>query len=94
MQETKPQKGRCKTLIQNRNKRLLYRFYYFSTIVGLKFSKCLDLIGNEFDLSESRISDILATESDTLTYLERQNIDIPHLKKEYPFYNWHYNGLN
>ncbi len=84
---TKP-KGRSGSLIARRNKRLAARFYWYSIVIGLKFSKCLDLLSEEFDLSEARICDLLTEIADDVNELERTLTGITQLKDSYPFLNW------
>ena len=80
-------KGRDKGLIISRNKKLCARFYYYSILIGLRFEKCLQKLNEEFDLSESRISDIIAENTTQLTDLEVNATTGKELKKTYPFLN-------
>lgn len=83
-------KGRNEKLIVKRNRKLVCRFYFYSTIMCLNFSKCLELLEDEMDLSQSRITDLLAQHSDLITSLERSNTTTQDLKSAYPFMSWHY----
>lgn len=83
-------KGRNEKLIVKRNQKLVCRFYFYSTIMCLNFSKCLELLEDELDLSQSRITDLLAENSDLITSLERSNTTTTDLKSAYPFMSWHY----
>lgn len=85
-----PKKGRNERLIQKRNHKLVCRFYFYSTIMSLNFSKCLELLEEELDLSQSRITDLLAENSELITSLERTNATTSELKTAYPFMSWHY----
>lgn len=84
-------KGRNSELIVNRNQKLAARFYFYSCIIGLKFSKCLENLILEFDISESRICDLLAENADVISGLEHKDITLQQLKQHYPFLNWQYN---
>ena len=83
-------KGRNERLIQKRNQKLVCRFFFYSNLMSLNFSKCLELLENELDLSQSRITDLLADNSELITLLERSNTTLAELKSAYPFMNWHY----
>lgn len=81
-------KGRSSSLIQNRNAKLAARFYWYSCIIGLKFSRCLEELEQEFDLSQSRICDLIAESSDIISQLERSDISVQQLKARFPFLSW------
>ena len=83
-------KGRNEKLIEKRNRKLVCRFYFYSNLMSLNFSKCLELLEEELDLSQSRITDLLAANSDLITLLERSNTTLADLKTAYPFMSWHY----
>ena len=84
-------KGRNEKLIAKRNRKLVCRFYFYSNLMCLNFSKCLELLEDELDLSQSRITDLLAENSDQITTLERANTTLADLKAAYPFMSWQYN---
>ena len=90
LQNSIPNKGRSVYHIQRRNKRLAARFYWYSCIIGLKFSKCLELLDQEFEITESRICDLLSENAETVSQLEQNNIDVQQLKQLYPFMKWQY----
>lgn len=88
MSNTQSNRGRNSELIQFRNRKLVARFYYYSVLLDLKFSRCLKNLVLEFDITESRIGDILSAYSDELTTLERQSVGVVELRKAYPFMAW------
>ncbi len=87
--ETTP-KGRSEVHINGRNEKLAARFYWYSVVIGLKFSRCLEQLEPEFDITQSRICDLLSEISDTVIIFERKNISVQELKNKYPFMNWQY----
>lgn len=89
-----PNKGRSTYHIQRRNKRLAARFYWYSCIIGLKFSKCLELLDQEFEITESRICDLLSENAETVTQLEQNSINVQQLKQSYPFMSWQFLPAN
>lgn len=83
-------KGRNPQLVNARDIRLSARFYFYSTIVGLNFSKCTDLLILEFDLSESRLTDLLAENAGLISKFTYNNISVKQLSSAYPFMVWKY----
>ncbi|MBT0573843.1 hypothetical protein [Riemerella anatipestifer] len=81
-------KGRNTELIRYRNEKLAARFYYYSYLLGLKFSRCLEHLTPEFDLSESRICDLISEHTEYINRLEMQKTTITELKQVYPFMVW------
>ncbi|MCU7571669.1 hypothetical protein N4241_11205, partial [Riemerella anatipestifer] len=71
-----------------RNEKLAARFYYYSYLLGLKFSRCLENLIPEFDLSESRICDLISEHTEYINRLEMQKTTITELKQAYPFMTW------
>lgn len=84
-------KGRNEGLIQRRNQQLVARFYFYSTLNDLKFSRVLELLESEFFISQSRIADLLAQQSDQITAIELNSITVNDLRDTYPSMNWQYN---
>lgn len=83
-------KGRSETHINGRNEKLAARFYWYSVVIGLKFSRCLEFLEPEFDITQSRICDLLSENADTVTLYERKNLSVQDLKIRFPFLNWQY----
>ncbi len=75
----------------NRNIKLCYRYYFYSELIGLKISKCIELLCVEFNLSESRILDLIKENSDTISNIISKQVTVQELAKRYPFFNWKYN---
>lgn len=88
MSNNQGNKGRSSYLIQHRNKRLVARFYYYSHLLGLKFSRCLENLSLEFDLTESRICDLISEQSHLVSEMEIKEISLTELRKTYPFMVW------
>lgn len=83
-------KGRSLRLIEKRNRKLAVRFYWYSSVLNLKFSKCLEELENEFDISQSRICDLLTETGDLLSTLEQNKTSVKQLQQLYPFMAWTY----
>lgn len=78
------------TRMQNRNRRLVARFYFYSNIIGLKFSRVMQHLEAEFDISEGRICDIISDCNEWVNALEKKQISTSQLKDHYPFMTWSY----
>ncbi len=78
------------TRTQNRNYRLVARFYFYSTIIGLKFSRVMQHLEEEFEISEGRICDLISEHSDLVNHFEYKQIKVSQLKERYPFMSWNY----
>lgn len=84
-------KGRDKTCIQERNLKLLARFYFYSNLLSLKFERCVSNLEQEFNIKEATITSIVAQNSDTINNFASNKVTIAKLKASYPYLNWHYN---
>lgn len=82
--------GRSRERILARNSKLAARYYFYSTIAGLKLSRCLEILQAEFDLSESRICDLIGDISDQIKAHERSGTTVPELRDLFPFLVWSY----
>lgn len=82
-------KGRNTGLLRYRNEKLLARYYYYSHILEYKYSRCMEALSLEFDLTQNRINTIINKHSSNLYRLERQGVDVQALRKTYPFMVWH-----
>ena len=83
-------KGRNASLISHRNHKLAARFYWYSCVIGFKFSRCLSLLELEFDISQSRICDLLSENAALIGIHENEKTDLAVLKAKYPFMNWQF----
>ena len=83
-------KGGNNELIKARNYKLIARFYWYNSIIGLKFEKCIEQLEKEFDLSLSRIADLITENVCYLSDFETKKPNEKELKKIIPFFNWNY----
>lgn len=83
-------KGRSKQLIGNRNKKLAARFYFYSHLCSLHYEKCLELLEEELDISQSTINDLLYKYSYLVDQLVSDKVTLHELKTAFPFFNWRY----
>ncbi|AQX13502.1 MULTISPECIES: hypothetical protein [Elizabethkingia] len=87
-------KGRSSECIEKRNIKLSARFYWYSNIVGLKFEKCIEYLKAEFDITESRICDLIRENNTILSGFESKKATETDLKKMFSFMNWNYKTIN
>ncbi|GJQ06947.1 hypothetical protein CAPN010_11050 [Capnocytophaga cynodegmi] len=73
-----------------RNAKIVQRFYFYSEIIGLKKSACLELLEKDFDISPSTLWDIIKKHKNTLYQYKMAGITIKQLNEANPFLNWKY----
>ncbi|MFJ1323565.1 hypothetical protein ACILDT_11180 [Capnocytophaga canis] len=73
-----------------RNEKLSARFYFYNSLVGLRYEVCVRLLEREFDISESRIYELLSQNNNYITFFERNKYSVNDLRKRYPFMVWQY----
>lgn len=83
-------KGRNIDRIKARNRRLAARLYFYEELCGLRSEVFLPYLAEEFDLSPSRIEDLLPTAYRTAVALKRKGVSIAELRLYYPFMSWRY----
>lgn len=83
-------RGRNIDRIKARNRRLGARLYFYEELCGLRSDVFLPYLAEEFDLSQSRIEDLLPLAYSTMAALKRKGVSISTLSTHYPFMNWRY----
>ncbi|MDO5607627.1 MAG: hypothetical protein Q4G08_04130 [Capnocytophaga sp.] len=73
-----------------RNEKLAARFYFYSDLMGLRYEVCTKLLEQEFDVSETRIYELVNENSHQIARLKHQKTNTGELSKRYPFLNWSY----
>lgn len=82
--------GRDKKLIDQRDKKLVHRHYYYLKLQSLQYPKILENLSLEFDLAEYTIAERLQYENN-YRLLKRLILDkttVQQLRKSYPFLSW------
>ena len=72
----------------NRNLKIACRFHYWYNIKGLKYECVLTVLNQEFDLSETRIAQLIMNARDHIKGLKNDNADRKYLAAKYPYFNW------
>lgn len=82
--------GRSKTLIEKRNTKLIYRYYWYvqHQPQRLDYSYIINELSNEFDLSDVRIIILLNDCHTQLKSILQQKPTIKELQRLYPFLSW------
>ena len=81
-------KGRSKVLNNKRNLALIYRYYYYSKFTKMKYDCIIEILSNEFYLSQVTIPEVLSNNSTILSDVKKTNPTIHSLRNSYPYYNW------
>lgn len=86
--EKTPGKGRNESLDAQRNELLLYRYYYYGTFTGLRYSIAIQNLRNEFFLTERRIQDIMQEQAVLMRKIREQAPGLNELKAKWPHLVW------
>lgn len=82
--------GRSKALIENRNTKLIYRYYWYVQCQPqrLDYSYIINQLSNEFDISDVRIIIVLNDCHSQLKQILKEKPTVKDLQKLYPFLSW------
>ncbi len=83
-------RGRDISKITARNQRLAARVYFYDNLCGLRLDVFLPYLSEEFDLSESRIEDLLPHCYSLVAMMSKNSITAKDLRSQYPFMSWKY----
>ncbi len=83
-------RGRDISKITARNQRLAARVYFYDNLCGLRLDVFLPYLSEEFDLSESRIEDLLPYCYSLVAKMSQNGISANDLRQQYPFMSWKY----
>jgi hypothetical protein len=72
----------------NRNYKIACRFHYHFYIKGLRYERTLTVLHQEFDLSETRIAQLIMAGRQHLEQLKADKADGKALQKIIPYFNW------
>jgi hypothetical protein len=81
-------KGRSPVLLENRNNKLLYRYYYYTRLLQYSFNKVIEMLVYEFDLSRITITELVQDRASQLRQIADSQPTIKELEKMFPSYNW------
>jgi hypothetical protein len=72
----------------NRNYKIACRFHYHFYIKGLRYERTLTVLHQEFDLSETRIAQLIMAGREHLEQLKAEKADTKMLQKRFPYFSW------
>ena len=83
-------KGRDAALIDKRNERLLYRYFYYGYYTDKRVTAIYAILSEEFDLTERRIHDIISDGDNytVLSAIRKAPPSVRELRSKYPFLVW------
>jgi hypothetical protein len=71
-----------------RNKKILCRLYYHYQLRGLQYTRAVQVLNVEFDLSETRLEQLILENREVLEQLKQDKADSRYLQRIYPYFNW------
>ncbi len=86
--QTTGEKGKKGIHLDRRNDTMACRFYYYFTLVGLRYDKCLETLSLEFWLGENSIAAILERQQQYIKQLKEKNTGLKALQQKYPAWQW------
>ena len=81
-------KGRDSTLIKERNRALINRYYYYKNSSSLRYEAILSKLRGEFYLSQVTIVEIITSNVEVLLEVQKSNPSVSLLKKQFQHFNW------
>lgn len=84
----KKQRGRDSSLIEQRNEKLLHRYFFYGHYTKYRTDYIYEQLMFEFDLTEERIFRLISKHSNAIKQLRNDPPTIKQLAEKYPFYNW------
>ena len=81
-------RGRSVTLIERRDRKLIFRYYFYTQMKRLNFEQTIVQLTVEFDIAERTITDRLQKYNEFIAKIMRQKPSVIELKKEYPYFSW------
>lgn len=80
-------RGRTKYMVA-RDRLLLARYYYYASIKGLRFERCLAVLEDEFFIGGQAIVKRITLHAESLKSMVNDNITAKTLKQQYPHLVW------
>ena len=81
-------KGRNSSLLKERNRALIYRYYYYKNNSSLRYEAIIMKLRVEFYLSEITIVEIITSNVEVLLEVQKSNPSVSLLKKQFQHFNW------
>lgn len=81
-------RGRSKELIENRNKCLFYRFYFYSKIHNYNYVNTISVLSKEFFLSTRTVSNIFLNGFEYAQQVFKEKKTAKELEEMFRYLNW------
>jgi len=81
-------KGRSEQLLEQRNEKLFYRYYYYSRLLHYGYEQMLKQLQKEFDLTERSLNLYLSIHAERLKEVNAEKKTVKQLKQMWPHFNW------
>ena len=77
-------------LVEKRNEKLFYRFYYYSRVLKYNYDNTVNSLSEEFDLAVFTICYIISNNTKRITEVGKEKLTAAQLKKKYPSFSWNH----
>lgn len=71
-----------------RNYKIACRLYYHFNMKGLRYDVAIERLHNEFNLSETRLAQIVMEQAPVLKELKEGKTGAKELQRLFPYFNW------
>ncbi len=71
-----------------RNLHLAHRYYYYAEVKFLRYDKCLQILEQEFYITEARLVVVLSECTEVLRELVEAKPSVKELQQKIPHFNW------
>lgn len=88
--EMKVPRNKSSTVLAVKRKRtqLIHRYYFFAAHLKMSYGHIVDILAEEFFLSQLTVSRCLNAHADDLRKMHESKIPVKQLKYTYPHINW------
>jgi len=81
-------RGRSVEMMEQRNRKLAYRYYYYTKFLKYGYDQTLAVLRHEFDLTECTLGQWIEDNRDLLVAVRSENPSIGKMKQKYPYLRW------
>jgi hypothetical protein len=74
--------------LPERNKALVYRYFYWAEIHRLRYEDCLQELENEFYITTTRIITVLSQSNDIISKVTQEQPTLNELQLLFPHFTW------
>jgi len=81
-------KGRSKTLLDERNRCMFYRYWYYSKRHKMRYDEVLKRLSREFNIAEQTIINVISRNQNSLKEVYEETPKITTLRREFEYLTW------